>query len=197
MKSRARLAGFIARAIHNWTKQVERVDHPSLTLVLIMTFLALAENSIQLVPDGTLFLHIALILVMVSVLNATLFKPINRILRNREARTGGRSHEAHEIMHSVEEKLSNYERSLREARSEGYRLLEEERAQSMRQRQSRLDAAREEVNRLLKQEKDAIFEQAAAARATLDQDARRVAREIGTQILGRPVGNGTSPSVRV
>jgi F0F1-type ATP synthase membrane subunit b/b' len=48
-----------------------------------MTFVAFAENSIQLVPDGTLFLHIIIILLMVFVLNATLFKPINRILEER------------------------------------------------------------------------------------------------------------------
>ncbi len=62
-----------------------------------MIFLAFAENSIQLVPDGTLFLHIAIILVMVFVLNHTLFKPINRILEERERRTRGRTGEAREI----------------------------------------------------------------------------------------------------
>ncbi|MBA3442771.1 MAG: hypothetical protein H0T92_23220 [Pyrinomonadaceae bacterium] len=162
-----------------------------------MTFLALAENSIQLVPDGTLILHIALILVMVSILNAIFFKPIGRILSNREACTGGRSQQAHEIMQRVGEKLSNYERSLREARVEGYRLLEQERALSMRQRQLSLDAARESINRLVNKEKGEILEQSADARRTLEQEARRVAYQIGTQILGRPVGNGTSPSLQL
>jgi hypothetical protein len=45
--------------------------------------LGFAENSIQLVPDGTLLLHVLIILVMVYVLNATLFKPINLILEAR------------------------------------------------------------------------------------------------------------------
>ena len=40
--------------------------------------LGFAEDSIQLVPDGTLVLHVIIILVMVYVLNATLFKPIKR-----------------------------------------------------------------------------------------------------------------------
>ena len=48
--------------------------------------LGFAENSIQLVPDGTLLLHVLIILVMVYVLNATLFRPINRILEAREKR---------------------------------------------------------------------------------------------------------------
>ena len=48
--------------------------------------LGLAENPIQLVPDGTLILHVLIILVMVYVLNATLFKPINKILAARDER---------------------------------------------------------------------------------------------------------------
>ena len=91
-----------------------------------MTFVAFAENSIQLVPDGTLFLHIAIILMMVFVLNATLFKPINRILEERERRTRGRSGEAHDILQRVEEKLTHYERALRDARADGYRLMEQQ-----------------------------------------------------------------------
>ena len=60
--------------------------------------LGFAENSIQLVPDGTLILHVLIILVMVYVLNATLYKPINRILEAREKQTKGRLTEAQEIL---------------------------------------------------------------------------------------------------
>ena len=55
-----------------------------------MTILAFAE-SIQLVPDGTIVLHIAIIITMVFVLNKILFKPINSVLEERESRTRGRS----------------------------------------------------------------------------------------------------------
>ena len=44
----------------------------------------LAETSIQLVPDGTLLLHLLMVGVMVAVLNRTLLKPINQILAERE-----------------------------------------------------------------------------------------------------------------
>ena len=50
----------------------------------------LAEASIQLVPDGTLLLHLVVIFVMVFILNHTLLKPINRILAEREKQIGGR-----------------------------------------------------------------------------------------------------------
>ena len=59
-----------------------------------MHFLALAESSIQLFPDGTIFVHIAIILVMIWILNRTLYKPINRILETREKSKGGHASEA-------------------------------------------------------------------------------------------------------
>lgn len=152
-----------------------------------MIFLCFAEN-IQLVPDGTLFLHIAIILIMVFVLNATLFKPINRILEEREKRTRGRSSEARDVLQSVEEKMSAYERALRAARAEGYRLMEQERGVVMQERQKRLDEVREEVNESITEQKEALMSQAEEARRTLAAEASRIAAQISTQILHRPVG---------
>lgn len=154
-----------------------------------MISLAFAENSIQLVPDGTLILHIAIILVMVLILNATLFKPINRILEERERRTRGRSGEAQDILHRVEQKLSHYENSLREARAEGYRLMEQQRAVAMSERQAKLSAVREEINQLIAEQKNIIRAQTEEARATLASDSRRIAAEIGAQILQRPISD--------
>ncbi len=159
-----------------------------------MTFVAFAENSIQLVPDGTLFLHIIIILLMVFVLNATLFKPVNRILEERERRTRGRSGEAHDILQSVDEKLSQYERTLREARSEGYRLMEQERAVAVSERQARLSAVRDEINHSVAEQKEVIHEQVNEARATLGQEARLLATEIGSQILHRPISDAVTKS---
>ena len=90
--------------------------------------LGFAENSIQLVPDGTLILHVLIILFMVLVLNQTLFKPINRILQARDERTKGRLSEAQQILKNVSEQLTQYERELRRARGEAYALSESERA---------------------------------------------------------------------
>ncbi len=160
-----------------------------------MIFLAFAENSIQLVPDGTIFLHIAIILIMVLVLNATLFKPINRILAERERRTRGRSGEAHDILQRVEEGLSNYERTLREARAEGYRLMEQERAKAMSERQSKLGAVREEIGSSVAEQKETIRAQSEEAHQTLERDSRQIAAQIGAHILHRPVSETTISSV--
>jgi F-type H+-transporting ATPase subunit b len=155
-----------------------------------MTFpLGFAENSIQLVPDGTLLLHILIILVMVYVLNATLLKPINRILEAREKRTRGRLSEAEEILRSVNEKLGEYERSLRQARGEAYSFSEHERARAMEERQVKVNEMRQQLADSIAGEKEAITRQAGEARTLLEAESRRIASEIGSRVLHRPIGN--------
>jgi len=151
--------------------------------------LGFAENSIQLVPDGTLILHVFIILVMVYVLNATLFKPINQILASREKRTRGRLTEAEEIMESVSQKLADYERSLRQARSEAYALTEAQRTEAMKDRQQKLNEMRAQLAQSIAQEKEIIQRQAAEARTTLEAESRGIAREIGSRVLSRPISD--------
>ena len=150
-----------------------------------MLLLALAENSIQLVPDGTLFFHIALIILMVFVLNATLFRPINKVREERERRTRGRSGEAQDILSRVEAGLNQYEMSLREARLEGYQLLEAQRAEAVNARQTRLGELREELRGLVEEQKNSILAQTVAARGSLTGEAQRIAAEISNQVLRR------------
>lgn len=153
-----------------------------------MTFpLGFAENSIQLVPDGTLLLHVLIILVMVYVLNATLFKPINSILAAREKRTRGRLTEAEEILKSVSGKLAEYEQALRLARKEAYAFTEHERGEAMQERQKNLDEMRARLSESTATEKIAIQRQADEARALLDVESHRIAIEIGSRVLSRPI----------
>lgn len=151
-----------------------------------MTALALAE-SIQLVPDGTIFLHIAIILVMVFLLNRILFRPVGRVLEARESHTRGRSLEARETFKRVEESLSQYERSLRAARAEGYQLLERQLEEAAEERRRRIGQVRTEVEETIDEQKGLIREQSEEARLSLEGEARRVAANISAQILGRPV----------
>ena len=145
---------------------------------------AFAE-SIQLVPDGTLVVHIAIIITMVFVLNRLLFRPVGRALREREARTRGRTGEAREIIQRVKESLSRYENSLRRARAEGYGLLEQQQSEAYGERQRRITALRQEVEEQIEKEKGEIHAQAERARHTLRDEAEQVAASIRSQVLRR------------
>lgn len=150
-----------------------------------MVFLGFAENSVQLVPDGTIFFHIALILLMIWILNRTLFKPINRILAERENQTGGRFDGAKSVLLEADQKLLAYEQSLREARATGYSVIERTRKQALAARQEQIDAVKTEVSEMIASEKSALQTQVASAQTQLQVDAKILAERISSNILKR------------
>ncbi len=150
-------------------------------------FLAFAGPTIQLVPDGTLIFHIVLIIVMVAVVNATLLKPINRILEERDRRTKGRLTEAEMATAKAAEELREYERRLREARSEGYALVERERGTLAGDRERKLAEVKQQVNAELARQRESIREEAERAKVALSNEAHNLAIDISSHILGRPV----------
>jgi len=147
-----------------------------------MVLLAFAE-SIQLFPDGTLFIHIALILIMIWILNRTFFRPINRVIEAREKHKGGHGSEAEAILSDVTERQARYNRELLAARSEGYELIEKERAAAISLRQARIAAAKNETAELLDYEKAQVQNQAAEAKSIIAREADAMAEKISSNIL--------------
>ncbi|HET9785935.1 MAG TPA: ATP synthase F0 subunit B [Pyrinomonadaceae bacterium] len=145
----------------------------------------LAEASIQLVPDGTLLLHLLFIAVMVFVLNRTLLKPINQILAEREKQIGGRLREAQTLSAEAEDKIKQYQAALREARADGYRLLEKERAAGLKQKDEEVRLHREQLSQSVKKEIESIQEQQDKVRSELETQADSMGVLISSQILRR------------
>ena len=145
----------------------------------------LAESSIQLVPDGTLLLHLLMVVVMVVVLNRTLLKPINKILEDRDKHILGRVDEAQEMLKTREQNLAAYDSALREARTEGYHLLERERAQALKEKEQRVRSFREETSRQVTDEIQATNEQELRVRSELEGRAETLGAMITDHILRR------------
>ena len=145
----------------------------------------LAEASIQLVPDGTLLLHLLMVAVMVFVLNRTLLKPINEILAEREKQVAGRLREAEALAAETEEKLRKYNATLREARAEGYRLLEKERAAALKEKEEKVRQYREESSKAVATQIAQTRHQEQTVRAELESQAVAVGDLISAQILRR------------
>lgn len=147
-----------------------------------MHLLAFAE-SIQLFPDGTLFVHVAMILAMIWILNRTLYRPINRIITAREKNKGGRSGEAVEILKQSEEKEARYNREMLEARSNGYELIEKEQKAAVAAREKQIGDVKTEVAEKFNTGRAELDTQAAAARAAIGTDAEKIADSIAANIL--------------
>ena len=147
-----------------------------------MFLLAFAEP-IQLFPDGTIFIHIALILLMIWILNRTFFKPINKVIASREKQKAGPGGEADSIMRDVLEKEAKLNQAMLGARSEGYNLIEKERAAAVELRSRKLADAKAEVSAKLAAEKQELEQQADAARTALAAEAEVMAEKISTTVL--------------
>lgn len=147
-----------------------------------MFLLAFAE-SIQLFPDGTIFIHIALILIMIWILNRTFFRPINKVIESREKHKGGAGGEAETILKNVAEKDSRYNKEMLEARSEGYELIEKQRAEAVAARQTKVAQAKDEAARSLLDQKAQLEAQTTAARASIATEAEQMADRIAANIL--------------
>ena len=146
-------------------------------------FLLVFAESIQLFPDGTLFIHIALILLMIWVLNRTFFKPINRIIESREKSKGGHSSEADAILSDVNAKQARYTQELLKARSEGYELIEKERDAAIKAHQDRMAQAKNETAGTVAASRELVAQQTAEARAVIVKEAEAMADSISKNIL--------------
>ncbi|MCO6509700.1 MAG: ATP synthase F0 subunit B [Aridibacter famidurans] len=146
-----------------------------------MSPFVLAE--VQLVPDLTMFIHIALILVMIWFLNRTFFKPINRILDARERNKGGRGGEAEDILREVSDKEAEYNAGLLEARNEGYELIEKERASAVEKKNAEVAAVKSEVADYLEKELSELDRQTREAEENIKIEAEKMADKISANIL--------------
>jgi F-type H+-transporting ATPase subunit b len=145
----------------------------------------LAETSIQLVPDATLLLHLVFVVVMVFVLNRTLLKPINDILSEREKQITGRLREAEAMAAESQEKLQKYNDTLREARTAGYKLLEKERAESLKEKEQKLRQSRDQLSKEVATQVEQIRNQEQAVKGELEAQAAAIGSLISSQILRR------------
>jgi F0F1-type ATP synthase membrane subunit b/b' len=145
----------------------------------------LAETSIQLVPDGTLLLHLFMVALMVFILNRTLLKPINQILAERERQVTGARLEAEKMAAETEEKLRKYNDALHEARVDGYRLLDKERSEGLKQREEKVRQSREQLSKEVAAQIDTTRQQEEAAKRELEAQAASMGDLISSQILRR------------
>lgn len=147
-----------------------------------MYLLAFAE-SIQLFPDGTLFIHVGLILIMIWVLNRTLFRPINKIIDEREAAKGGAGGAAEKILSEVGEKEASYNAALLDTRSASYELIAKEQKKAIEAREKNLAETKAEIAQAFDAGKAEIEKQTAEARASVQANAEQMADKIAANIL--------------
>ena len=134
-----------------------------------------------------------IVLLFFFFLRWAFWKPLERVLAERQAATEGARKEAGELLGQANEKLRQYEESLRQARAEIYRQQEGARRQALDERARILRDTREKAGVMLRQAKLEIAGDVAQAKKDLEGESRRLAEEITRTLLepARPAGGPT------
>jgi F-type H+-transporting ATPase subunit b len=153
--------------------------------------LAFAEGGGNIIsPDGSLLFILVLFMLFVFVMNRLLFRPISRVLDERQTLTEGAMNEARASVRRYQAKLADYESAIRQARAESYKKLEQDRAAALEGRRHVIEAAKQETGDKIERAKAEIARQAESARAALESESRQIAETISRTVLGRGVGGG-------
>jgi len=137
--------------------------------------------------DGTLFLQIVNFLVLLFILNLILFRPIRRVLAQREEEMNSRQKTIDDFQGLAEKNEKGIEEGIVQARKEGYAEKEAFKSQGLEEEKEILQEAGAGVEQKLSVAKKEIETKIADAREALEDQIAGFSDELAQKILGRSI----------
>ena len=137
--------------------------------------------------DGTLLLQIVNFLVLLFILNLILFRPIRKILSQREEEMSSRQKTIDDFQDQAEKNEKGIEEGVVQARKEGYAEKEAFKSQGLEQEKEILEEAGAGVEQKLSAAKKEIETKIAVAREALEGQIASFSDELAQKILGRSI----------
>ena len=145
-----------------------------------------SEGDLVLFPDPLMLgILIALFLLLVYPVNRLIFRPIFRVLDERDAKIAGTREKAERLFTEADEVLARYEGSVREVRAEAEQARKQVLADARGDGGSSTAQARSEAEREVARAREEIAGALDLARSELRAQTEGLAREAATQALGR------------
>ncbi len=135
--------------------------------------------------DSSIIPAIVIFLLLIFALNQILYKPLMKVLAERESRTTGLVNQAKKDLDHHLGLLEKYQASIKNARMAGYRRQEQVRAEAQKKRAEVLAHSRAAAETLIQESRDSIRLQVETAKQQLALDAQDMAQRITSAILGR------------
>jgi F-type H+-transporting ATPase subunit b len=124
-------------------------------------------------------------LVLLAVLNVLLYKPIRKVIAERQGKIADARSRAEGVDQDVQAKMAEYEARLKEMKSGAA----DERAALIKEAQAEettiLESARKEASETLAAIKSRVAQEAADARVILQEQAKVLSVDICEKVLGR------------
>jgi len=140
----------------------------------------LGELFLQAVPT------VLIILIFYITLRAIFFKPLLKLMVERDARTVGAQSAAEAAQGAANEKVNQYQEALRQARAKVYAEQEAARKKVLDERGEVLKEARTKAGAEVTAAKERIEQELAAARKEVEGTVGQLAAEIARRILQSP-----------
>ena len=128
---------------------------------------------------------VILLIILHFYLKAVLFGPLDRVARKRRELTEGARKLAEDSLAAATRKADEYEAKLRDARAAVYKQQEEIRKRWLEEQAQQVAEARTRSEAAVKTSREAIAQDAAAARKSLQDASAAVADQIVAAVLGR------------
>lgn len=137
--------------------------------------------------DWTILVQFVNFLVLMAILNILLYRPLRRVMADRQEGIAEKHQKARDLEVSINEKMERYEKKLHEAKADAGQAAASIRKEAAKREATILGSAREEAGRHLDLIKVQVAKQADAARSSLKKEAQGLSVAIAGKVLGRKV----------
>lgn len=137
--------------------------------------------------NSTLLIQMINFLILIFVLNIILYKPIMKVIDARKKRVEESKETVGSFDDLIEQKVADYEETLRQARVDAMNQREEIKNEGVEAGKKILADTRDEVTAMIQDFKAKIAAEKEQARRTLQERTQEIAREISEKVLGRSV----------
>lgn len=139
-----------------------------------------------MLPNLSVIFVIVAVVVLAVVLDRVLFKPLVRVMRERESAVQSALELAESATARAQAATAEFDANVAAARADLYKQMDERRKAAESYRQDLVAQTRAEVGAQLAGAKAELEAQTAQARATLEAEAEELGRDIASKVLGRP-----------
>jgi F-type H+-transporting ATPase subunit b len=136
-------------------------------------------------PDISVVWVILAVLLLAFALERVLFKPLLRVMHDREAAVKSAMDLAQGAAAKAEAASADFDAKLGAARADLYRQMDERRKAADRYREELMAKTRGEADAALADATASLATQVVQARAQLEQDAEVLGKDIARKVLGR------------
>lgn len=138
-----------------------------------------------MLPDISVIWVILAVLVLASALDRVLFKPLVRVMRERELAVKSAMDLANRATAKAQAATAEFDANVTAARAELYKHMDERRKIAEGYRADVMARTRDEVEASLASARSQLDGEAALARTQLEHDADALGKEIAQKVLGR------------